>query len=116
MSLQTFVATIEKDIGEAVTWVEGETEQALTAVWGFAKPIFVSFEPTVVHAVLTELSTFLTAAAADVQQGQASYIATTFLATLRDTGHVLLADVEAMGTDLLTVLAGLAKGAATPKA
>lgn len=112
MSLQTFLTTVETDIKDAVTWVEGETETALTAIWSACKPIFIAFEPTVVHAVLQEIVSFLGSAAPDVKAGGASYIAETFMATLRDTGHVLLADAETLGTDLLTVLAGLAKTSA----
>lgn len=107
-----FVAGIGKDITAGVQWVEGETKQALETVWGYAKPIFVQAEPVVVQGLLTELSSFLGSASDDVKDGELSYIATTFLATLKDTGHVLAGDAENLGMDLLTVLAGLAKNAA----
>ena len=104
-----FFQTVEADVKGAVDWVATETDAALTFIWGVAKPIFVQFEPVVIQGLLTELISFLGGAAADVKAGTPNYIATVFLATLRDTGHVLLGDAEAIGEDLLTVLAGLAK-------
>lgn len=116
MSIETEIAAvvsvIKADLSKGMQWVEGKTAGAVQWLWGEAEPIFTKYEPLVVQAVGSELATFLTAASADVKNGTSSYIAQTFLATLRDTGHVLLADTEAMGEDLLTVLAGLAKVAA----
>lgn len=112
MSVASFILTIKTDIAKDVAWVEGKTDQAMTAIWAATKPIFVKFEPVVVQGLLGELASFLGGSADDVKNGEASYIATVFLATLKDTGHVLAADAEAIGPDLLTVLAGLAKTAA----
>lgn len=112
MSLQTFLTTVENDIKSEVKVLEGDAINALTFIWGVTKPIFTSFEPQLVQALMTELASFLGGAADDVKNGDASYIATVFLATLRDTGHTLLTIAESLGENLLTVLAGLAKNAA----
>ena len=107
-----FLQTVEADVKAVATWAEAETQTALTFIWTVAKPVFTQFEPVLIQAVLGALSTFLASAAADVQAGTPSYIATVFKQTLIDTGQALLADVENLGDDLLTVLSGLAKTAA----
>ena len=109
MSLANFIHVIESDVHDAFGVIEKDAEEALTAIWGVARPIFTAFEPVVVNDLLGELETFLKAAAVDVLQGTPDYIATVFLATLRDTGHSLLGTAEKMGIDLLTALAALAK-------
>jgi hypothetical protein len=112
MSLQTFIKTVEADVGEAVTWVEGETDTALSAIWGVAKPIFVAFEPTLVSGVLAAVTTFLGTAGADVQNGGLDDIEQAFIENLETLGSTLVKDAQSLGSNVLQALIGLAKEAA----
>lgn len=110
MSIQTFVATVEHDIVAGVEWVGDETGLALTAIWNAAKPVFVAFEPTLVHGVLTQAQTFLAAAEADIKAGDLADIEQAFLESLEGEKMELFNDAKTLGSNLLQILLGLAKG------
>jgi hypothetical protein len=110
MSIQTVVSTIETDLTNAFHTLEGDAETALTAIWNAAKPVFIAFEPTLVSAVLTALTAFLTTAKADVIAGDFGDIEQAFLEDLETTGSTLLGGAQSLGSNLLGVLIGLAKG------
>jgi hypothetical protein len=113
MSLQTFIAGVETKIEQAVTWVEGETDTALTAVWNAAEPLFIAFEPTLIQDTLGGIETFLTNAEADVKNGELGDIEQAFIENLETTGSALLTDIKTLsssaGSSLLQVLIGLVK-------
>lgn len=110
MSLASFIATVETDIKEAVTWVEDETDAALAFIWTAAKPIFIAFEPTVIKDTLTALIDFLGRAEADIVNNDFAGIEQAFLMDLEAAGSALFNDAKGLGSTLLQVLIGLAKG------
>ena len=105
-----FIQTVEADAKAIVNFAEAETQTALTWLWGEAKPIFVAAAPTVLQGLLQELTSFLTTAATDIKGGTSDDIETAFLNALAASGHALLADAQTIGSNVLQMLIGLAKG------
>lgn len=110
MTIQTFLAAVESDFKEAEVVVEGAAETALNVIWGAAKPVFLAFEPTLVSDVLTAIKAFLAKAEADVASGDFGDITQAFLEDLEVGGSSLLSGAQSLGSNLLGVLVGLAKG------
>lgn len=110
MSLQTFLATVEADIIAEVKVIEDDVDTALTDIWNFAKPVFTAFEPVVIRDTLTAVVNFLKAAEADVVGGNFADIEQAFLMALESAGSALFGDAQSLGSNLLQVLIGLAKG------
>lgn len=108
MSLQTFLTTVETDITSVVKVVEGDVEIALTAIWTAAKPLFMQAEPVIVQDVLAALQKFLTTAEAS---NDFAGIEQAFLQDLEAAGSELFGQAQGLGSTLLQVLIGLAKGA-----
>ena len=110
MTVKTFIATVEADVTSAFHTLEGEAETALTAIWSAARPVFLAFEPTLVNDTLTALTAFLAKAEADVAAGDFGDIEQAFLEDLEAAGSSLFSGAKSLGSNLIGVLIGLAKG------
>lgn len=110
MSLQTFLSTVEHDLEEGVEWVENETDQAATYIWKVAVPLFTGFDLTVVQTALAQIVSFMSTLAADLKGGTLADIETAFMNDLQATGSALLPAVKSLGSNLIQILIGLARG------
>ena len=103
---------IEKEAGVVLTEVETAADVALKTIWGLAQPIFVAVEPVVTAKVLSAIVDFLSKAEASVVNGDLAGIEQAFLMEAEKLGGDLLVVAQGLGSNLLQILIGLAKGKA----
>lgn len=113
MSFETFFATVETDVEDAVHVVEDKTETALLTVWNVAKPLFIQFEPTLMQDTIGAVQAFLAKVEATGDLGD---LEQQFLEALEAEGSELFTQITALasssGSTRLQVIIGLVKAVA----
>lgn len=113
MSLQSFVATVETDLKDAVQWGEEKVEQGVSIVWEAAQTVFKGEVPAIAGQVLIKFETFAATEAGLLLKGtDLATLLAAFLNWIESEEPTLLADAQSLGSDLLQSILGLARAKA----
>lgn len=104
----SLIQTIEADLQGIGKWLETEAEAAAHEVWGVIKTVFEAQAPAVVNAVVAALKEFLPTVEAEIAAGTPlEDLEQNFIMWALKEGHVVLGDVEQIGSTMLQSLIGL---------